>query len=213
METLYIPEASRSKVAEKTPNIETLSLLIEFFNDETLVKEIEAGNITLAMIRPELPETTINIDGNDIERAEKIEELIEDLGVVTKFAINFDMQAFDEFYGGGPKKAMLNCDPDRDLHHKSKWEEFGATMTNGPTTILVLHSFNGDAGKKWRDQVGHRDIENQRNLSNIRGQIGRDNYSTVIHGSDPNPQAVLREFEVIKNCLERKITTIFRISK
>jgi hypothetical protein len=82
---------------------ESLSQVIDLLNDPRLGEEIAAGNITLAMIRPNVGPEANNLGLEDIDAAEKIEEMIEGLGVLAKFSILFSQEAAEEFYGGGPE--------------------------------------------------------------------------------------------------------------
>ena len=207
MEKLNLPKAERSEIYDRNPSIETLARLIDFLEEKTLESEIEAGNITLVMIRPELVDTTTNIEGDDAERAQKIEEMIQELEVMVRFGVNLDEQAYEEFYAGAPHEAMLKCPPLRSKCHNSRWEEFRETHICGPSTVLILYSPNGDACQKMRNQIGHRDIENRRDPNTIRGKIGIDNYSTIIHSSEKKSE-VKQEKDVIKNCLERRAFSV-----
>jgi len=204
MERFYKSETARQNVLEKAPDSEVIRNLIDFLNDKDLSDEIQKGNITLALIRSNL-DTTTNQMASDYEIAEIIEENITGLGLIAKFSIDFDFKAYEEFYDGAPREALQNLAPKRHGEYENRWQEFGNTiMANGATTVLLLHSLDGDAITKWRQQVGNRDIENNRDESTLRGKFGLDNYSTIIHGSD-SPDAVIRELDVIKSCLIRKI--------
>jgi len=204
MEPFFKPELSRRNTSEKEPQPDNIVELIDFLDSDELSQEIQKGDITLALIRSNLG-TTTNQLASDSEIAEIIEENITDLGMLAKFSIKFDFQAFEDFYDGEPKKVLLGLDPKRHNKFENRWEEFGNTiMADGVTTVLLLHSPDGEAISKWRQQVGHRDIENNRDPSTIRGKFGLDNYSTIVHGSD-SPEAVKREIDIIKNCLIRSI--------
>lgn len=204
MESFYKPELSRQNISEHEVEPENIMELINFLDSDELSQEIQKGDITLALIRSNLDKTTNQL-APDLEIAETIEENIAELGLLAKFSMKFDFRAFEEFYDGDPKKIMLELEPKRHNQFDNRWQEFGNTiMADGVTTVLLLHSPDGSAISKWRQQVGPRDIENNRDLSTLRGKFGLDNYSTIVHGSD-SPEAVKREIEVIKNCLARSI--------
>lgn len=198
----YSPETSRAHIGLRQPEAIALSTLVDLLQDQDLLEEIGRGNITLAMIRPGL-ETAATIEGGDNEIAEVIEEQIVDLGTVAKFAVTFDQEAIDVFYQG-PKQGMLTKEPRSDNGYANQWEEFAEVMTSGPTTVLLLHTPNGDAVEEWRRQVGHWNIEDRRDPNTIRGRFGINNYNNLIHGSDA-PESVLREVGIIAECINRSV--------
>ena len=189
---------------------ETAAVFINILLDPALRKEIIKGNITLALIRPEL-ETTTNLrettpDITDVEIAEDIESQIVGLGVITKFTMQFDQTAYEGFYSEA-KELLRSRPPRHDESYETQWEEFGSVMVGGPVTVLLLQSDDGNAVKKLRDQIGHRDIENRRDPATIRGQIGVDNYSTIIHSSDC-PESVINETDIIIDCICRQLSSV-----
>jgi nucleoside diphosphate kinase len=154
------------------------------------------------MIRPSLTGCTANDEWSDQEAANTIEEHIMKLGVITKFSVNFDVDTVHEFYGGQPKEVQLGLQPERYPEYETRWHEFVDLMCSGPTTVILLHSTNGDAIRLWRDQVGHYDIVKRRDPSTIRGTFGKDNYNNLIHGSD-SIEAVKKEIAIISKLLGR----------
>ena len=202
MEPFYKSEFSRQNISEQEIKPDNIVELINFLDSDDLLQEIQNGNVTLALIRSNL-DTTTNQLVSDVEIAEIIEKSIIGFGIIAKFSMKFDFPAFEDFYDGEPKKILLGLEPKRHNQFDNRWQEFGNTiMANGVTTVLLLHSQDNDAILKWRRQIGHRDIENNRDLSTLRGKFGLDNYSTIVHGSD-SPEAVKREINIIKNCLIR----------
>lgn len=180
---------------------ESLSQVIDLLNDPRLGEEIAAGNITLAMIRPNVGPEANNLGLEDIDAAEKIEEMIEGLGVLAKFSILFSQEAAEEFYGGGPQESMSKEKPRNPDEYESRWPEFVDFMTSGPTTVILLHSPNGDAIPRWRSHLGHWNIDEVRDETTIRGILGVNKYNNLVHGSDA-PEFVLRELSIIKSCVE-----------
>lgn len=180
---------------------ESLSQVIDLLNDPRLGEEIAAGNITLAMIRPNVGPEANNLGLEDIDAAEKIEEMIEGLGVLAKFSILFSQEAAEEFYGGGPQESMSKEKPRNPDEYESRWPEFVDFMTSGPTTVILLHSPNGDAIPRWRSHLGHWNIDEVRDETTIRGILGVNKYNNLVHGSDA-PESVLRELSIIKSCVE-----------
>lgn len=180
---------------------ESLSQVLDLLNDLRLGEEIAAGNITLAMIRPNVGPEANNLGLEDTDAAEKIEEMIEGLGVLAKFSILFSQEAAEEFYGGGPQESMSKEKPRNPDEYESRWPEFVDFMTSGPTTVILLHSPNGDAIPRWRSHLGHWNIDKVRDETTIRGILGVNKYNNLVHGSDA-PESVQRELSIIKSCVE-----------
>lgn len=175
--------------------------LVDFLASTELTDQIAAGNITVAMIRPNLDEATIE-PMTDKDAASAIENEITLLGMTAKFSVHFDAAAMEEFYGGGPKEAQQPKTPDRYGHYANRWIEFVDLMESGPTTVLLLHSPDGDAIEKWRAQVGHWDVVGRRDPETIRGRHAIDNYNNLIHGSD-SPESAAREVAILRKLLTR----------
>ena len=193
----YSPELQRSHdpIAR-----ESYGEVVAILQDVEVQAEIEAGNVTLAMIRPNVGPNA-NIEGlPDLEASDRIEEMIEGLGVMAKFSFRFSAEAAEEFYGGGPKQSMINERPLDPNKYSSRWPEFIAFMASGNTTVLLLHSPDGDAIAKWRSHLGHWNIDEVRDASTIRGKFGVNKFNNLVHGSD-SPEAVRRELKIIKDCL------------
>lgn len=196
----YSPELSRDPHFRKI-DPESLPEVEEMLQSLWLQEEIGHGNVTLAMIRPELP-VSANIDASDATIAEVLEENIDNLGVIAKFTVLFDSKAVNEFYQGDPRDKQMELPPHTHSEFSSRWYEFVANMTSGHTTILLLHAPDGTAIERWRDQVGHWDIENRRNINTIRGRFGINNYNNLIHGSD-SKEAASREVGIIADLVSR----------
>lgn len=196
----YSPDLDR---AASRPTIEAIDTVLDILSDSILRDEILAGNVTLAMIRPNVgPEA--NTEGlPDSECAVQIEEMIMGLGELAKFSFRFIKDAAEEFYGGGPEISMSKETPRNPDNYKTRWPEFIDFMTSGPTTVLLLHSPGSDAIAKWRSHLGHWNIDEVRDTSTIRGQLGVSKYNNLVHGSDA-PEAVLRELNIIAHCLGEK---------
>lgn len=200
MYTPFYDESLERGVSNHPDKALMSEFVAELLASEQLNLEIDAGNLTVAMIRPNLAGNTLNNTWSDRQAADAVEESIQNLGVLAKFAITFDATAVDQFYGGGPRDVQLSLAPERFSHYETRWHEFVDLMLSGPTTVLLLHSPNGDAIKQWRDQVGHYDIVSRRDPSTIRGTLGRDNYNNLIHGSD-STEAVNNEIGIIRRLL------------
>lgn len=196
----YSPNLDRT---DNRPTVETINSVLDILSEPRLSDEILAGNVTLAMIRPNIgPEA--NVEGlPDSECAEQIEEIIMGLGEVAKFSFQFTKDTAEEFYGGDPEVSMSKEAPRNPDKYQTRWPEFIDFMTSGLTTVLLLHDPNGDAIVKWRSHLGHWNIDKIRDTSTIRGQLGVDKYNNLVHGSD-SPEAVLRELSIIGECLKEK---------
>jgi nucleoside diphosphate kinase len=194
----YTPELNRS---EPEPLPETLREVISLLKDAQLEEEIREGNVTLAMIRPQVGPNANLLGLDDQHAADQIEGMIENLGILAKFSFELSKAAAEEFYGGDPKVSMLKESPTDPSRYDSRWPEFIDFMTSGPVTVLLLHSPAGDAIPLWRSHLGHWNIDEIRDPSTIRGKLGVNKYNNLVHGSDA-PEAVIRELGIITNCLE-----------
>ena len=179
---------------------ESSSDVLKLLSEPDLIERVSRGEITLAMIRPNVgPEA--NTKGlSDLECAQFIEEMIKDLGVLAKFSFRFTKEVVEEFYEGSPRERMENGPP-KNQKYNSRWPEFIDFMTSGPTTVLLLHSPKGDAIDKWREQIGHWNIDEVKDPSTIRGVLGVDVFNNLIHGSDSSG-AVIREINLISKAIK-----------
>jgi nucleoside diphosphate kinase len=189
----YSPELDRAQPVHER---ESSGELAELLHSPELAEEIKAGRVTVAMIRPRVgPEANLE-DLPDLEAAEQVEQMIHDLGVVAKFSVVFDRNTVEEFYGGGPQASMEKQAPIDPGKYTSHWPEFINFMSSGPSTVLLLHSPDGDAIERWRSHLGHWNIDENRDPSTIRGTLGVNKYNNLVHGSD-SPESALRELDII----------------
>lgn len=190
----FNPELSREK--EERDSL-ALKEIRELLDDPILEREIQAGNVTLAMIRPAVGPDANVLGMPDPEAADHIEEMIVNLGVMAKFSFRFTPDAVEEFYGGSPKDSMSRGVARNPDSYDNRWLEFVDFMASGPTTALLLHSYNGDAIPLWREHLGHWNIDEVRDAATIRGSFGVDKYNNLVHGSD-SIDSVLKEIDIIK---------------
>lgn len=194
-------ETSRPEIAsrpEKPDYTEVLTLL----EDQRLQQLIDDGQLTYAMIRPQVGPEANQLHLDDVAAAEAIEENIEGLGVLAKFSFVFDDEGIEEFYEGPAKTdSMMPAPPLRDFSYANRWLEFKDLMCDGPATALLLYGDN--AIEKWRAHLGHWNIEKYRDPSTIRGTLGIDNHNNLVHGSD-SPESAKRELAIIRSVLERQ---------
>lgn len=199
----YNPELARYA---DTTSRESLKTAILVLDDEYIRDEISLGNITLAMVRPHVGPNANVLGLSDEEAAESIEELIQ-LGIVAKFAITLTPPAVEAFYGGDPKDSMSHGAPLDTDRYTNRWEEFADFMASGPSTVLLLRSPNNDAIERWRDQLGHWNIDKHRDPQTIRGRLGVNNFNNLVHGSDA-PASVEREIGIIRQCVLSQLSNL-----
>lgn len=196
-----------SELARENTNKELLAYqeVTALLGDARLAEEIKTGNVTLAMIRPNVgPEA--NVFGlTDNEAADTIEGMIEGLGEMAKFSFHFTPEAAREFYEGGPEASMRNEAPIDSTRYETRWPEFIDFMTSGPTTAILLYSPTGDAISRWRAHLGHWNIDQVRDMNTIRGKLGVNKYNNLVHGSD-SPESVLRELAILSRCLTAPVS-------
>lgn len=178
----------------------------DYYNIKTLLTSehlnhlIMSGHITLGLIRPSVgPEANIYAY-SDLKTSKIIEEMIHYLGIMAKFSFIFNKESVELLYEGDPKNRMLSEAPLDNKHYSSRWPEFIDFMSSGPSTALLLYSDEGNAVNIWRSQLGHWNIDKERDTSTIRGKIGTNKYNNLVHGSD-SPVAVIRELSIINNTL------------
>lgn len=195
----HTPELSRDVVPTQEALLQAAGVLADPFVQELA----QAGALTVAMIRPAVREAVSLPFDSDRSAAEAIEERFMHLGVLAKFSLSFDDLAVHEFYGDGHAAPMTPFPalryPER---FPNRMEEFADLMISGPTTIYLLTG--PEAIATWRAQLGHWDIEQQRDPATIRGQLGVSNYNNLLHGSD-SEQSAARELGILHNLVLRKI--------
>ncbi len=196
----YSDDLSRDNAAHVP---ESLAAAGDVLADPRLDEYAQQGLLTVALIRPNVHQSIATPVDTDVQAADEIESRIENLGVMAKFSMTLDEQAVDEFYGGGHASPMHQYPAARyPERFANRQQEFAALMTDGPVTIYLL--YGPDAVTAWRDQLGHWDIEKVRDPSTIRGQLGKDNYNNLLHGSD-SKESVAREMNVIRRAIARKL--------
>jgi nucleoside diphosphate kinase len=196
----YTPDFARDTVGDDKDTIDH-ETLITLLRDKELAALIEAGQVSLAMIKPNVGPEANRLGLNDTRAAEEIEERITNLGVVAKFSFMFDEQGVDEFYDGPAKTdSMMPAAPLKSDEFANRWEEYRALMLSGPVTVLLV--YGEDAIHEWRSHLGHWNIEVNHDPDTIRGALGIDNHNNLVHGSD-SAESVLREIDIIARQLER----------
>ncbi len=163
---------------------------------------IEGGELTLALLRPQLGPDANLFMLDDAQAADAIEERVSGMGMLAKFSVLLDDQAVEEFYAGGPRDTMLEMAPYSFPHFKNKWEEYKGLMLSAPCTVLLLKS--DEAIETWRSHLGNWNVDSIRDLSTIRGGMATNNYNDLVHGSD-SVDSVKREIDILAKCIERQI--------
>lgn len=179
-----------------------------------LQEEIQAGRVTLAMIKPDLSNDSV-CKGSDAETAEAIKASIPpELQVIFDVSVQMTPELADQFYSGGPKEKQSTFpafDPTRygrepGEEWASRWEEYLALMTRGPVTMMLLYEPNGEAISTWRQKMG--DNWNIQQLvvddpTSLRARFARpdQNHNNLLHGSD-SPESVQREIGLMLELLK-----------
>ena len=193
-------EYARSEISSTTKYGEDI---VHLLTDARIEEAAQNGRLTVAMIRPNVgPEANL-LGLSDLDCSERIEEMIEGLGIVGKFSIIFSEEIVTEFYSGAPQATMEQAAPLDPNQYKSRWPEFVKFMASGPTTVLLLYSPDGDAISKWREHLGHWNIEKFRDPKTIRGALGVNVFNNLVHGSD-SPDSVLRELSLLRRNIDSK---------
>lgn len=194
----YNPELSREKTLAQKNELQLAADFLSFIESQDEL--IDSGNVTFAMIRPSVgPEANL-LSLPDSEAADSIEEMITGLGVMAKFSFIFTKEAVEELYDGDPRENMENQIPLDLATYATRWPEFVDFMTSAPTTALILHNPDGNAIEKWREHLGHWNVDVNRDELTIRGRLAVNKYNNLVHGSD-SPEAVRREIGIIKGVL------------
>lgn len=194
----YSPEMGRDA---PRPESQAAVEIVDLLQSEKLHDLATAGLITYGMVRPNIGPDSNLLHLPDSEAAEIVEEQISGLGVVAKFSFTMDDLGVEGLYGGDPKLQQQAVPPSRNGGHANRWEEFKSIMISGPATGLVLYGDN--AIERWRDHLGHWNIEKFRDPNTIRGRLATDNYNNLVHGSDSILSAK-RELLLIADCIKRQ---------
>lgn len=173
----------------------------DFLGSQSVRRDIAAGNLSLAMVRPYLRGSVL-AQGSEEELSSIVESEIVGLGIQAKTRVVFDASSVESFYSELRDGPQTTIRPSKIFTLKNRWEEFVHIMTSGPTTVLLLHSPDGDAIEKWRAQIGHWNVESQRDRNTLRGKYAVSNFNNLVHGSD-SPEAILRELEIIRRAIGR----------
>lgn len=186
------------------PAAENLQRIVELIRSVEIIDHALNGDLTLAMVRPSVGPDANRYGMSDIDAAEAIEEQIQGLAIASKFSFTFDPDTVEVFYEGPSQDSMRTNPPRHENGFANKWEEFKDLMVSGQSTALLLYA-KGDAIPRWRDHLGHWNIEAARDPATIRGRMGVDNFNNLVHGSDSG-ESVVRELGLIASSIERRIS-------
>jgi nucleoside-diphosphate kinase len=154
---------------------------IEFLNNPELDRMIEAGQITLAMIKPKASESR-NLSPKDQKAANMIMSEIGEENVLFDISLCLSPQDVEVFYQGNPYLKKIQ------EHYKK-----------GSATFLLIYREQGDAVKWWRDRIGAT-VPEKADQNSIRGKYALSVSNNLVHGSD-SEDSVKREKEVLKNII------------
>ena len=196
-------------ISRNTPSVplysgENHAETIVTLEDRRVLELLATDRATLALIRPG-GEDNIRSELLDGSAQDTLEGNIQHLGILLKFAFQFDELTMDTFYAGPPRENQLQRPPEHYSDSPNRWHEFVRIMTCAPTVGLLLHDPDGFAIEKWRLQVGHWDVENRPDPTTLRGRFALRNYNNLLHGSD-SPESALHEVSIIVACLKRAIS-------
>jgi nucleoside diphosphate kinase len=178
-----------------------LEKIVEVLAHPELAKLVNEDKVTLAMVKPHDPEGWLASNGNIGAAYWVLDKIKAPLRVIFQISIWFSPEDVEEFYAGAPKKAQVGKEPIRGAY-RNRWEEYRAYMSSGPATFLLLHSEKGGAMREWRKQIGHWNVQERREPGTIRGEFAKDNYTSIVHGSD-RAESVLKEITFLRSRLLR----------
>lgn len=190
-----------------------LQEIIQLLSSQELRDLINRGEITLAMIKPALTEsTTLAVTlTEDKQNQLLIEAISPPLDPIFEIVLPMDEETLEAWYGGKPKQAQSQISPiDTTRYgqtHYSRWDEFVALMNRGSVTFVLLFDSNGNAVAEWREQMGnHWNVEKVKHEypNSLRALYAVDNHNNIFHGSD-SPQSVIKEIELLVGLIEKKI--------
>ncbi|HUD19081.1 MAG TPA: nucleoside-diphosphate kinase [Patescibacteria group bacterium] len=177
---------------EHDGDIQKYSSIVDILKSPELQHLADEGKITVAMVRPHASDSKLG--GTDVDATAKIiQEIKSRQQILFGFSCVFTKEMCLDFYQGSPVENQSRIPPIRTSNAKNRWEEFMDLLTSAPSTVLILYSPNGDAVKRWRDQIGVRYNSESDPTKTIRGKFGLpDNHNNLVHGSD-STKAVKRE--------------------
>ena len=132
----------------------------EILKSSEFQQKIKKGQITFAMIKPNLRIT--NSDLTDEEVAEQLKKdialespRVNGLEIIFELPLPFTFERVESFYAGVKDKLLnLPAAQVNDHHFPNRWEMFKYIMAQGMATFLILHSPQGNAVNKWRQLIG-----------------------------------------------------------
>ena len=194
--------ASRESRLEQLP----LSKIIALLGSDNLREACKNGNITVALVKPELVSATHGFEGlTDNEIKDQLLAEIE-LPLEKLFEISFKMpgQIVNDWYGGTPRERQIELQPLKNPGYSSRWQEYFKFMTDNPSTYVLLYSEDGNAVKEWRSQMGDNwNIEEiiHEEPDSLRARYAVDNHNNLFHGSD-SPENAQRELDLLIKALQ-----------
>ncbi len=176
-------DPERSTVQLHEDEKQRVQLVSDLLKNPKLQELIEAGKITVALVKPQVHKGKSG--SSDSAIADKIirEEIKPPLRVL--FALPTHMTPNDVKYFYASIYDMLSNKPDAETNGKTTaWARFEKYMTSGATTMVLLYSEQGGAVDEWRKQLGPTMPDKDPEGETIRGKYGWDIRGNVGHGSN-----------------------------
>lgn len=183
-----------------TKKVNIIKEALDHLSCPEISDEINLGNVALAIVRPKAVESRIDIYHEDNAAKFLIEQLGPELAVFFAFPFVFNKQLVEAFWE--PNYTHV---PSIKYHQfPNAWEEFKYIMTRGASTVVLVHSPDGDAVPKIRKKVGswrnpeHGSIRAEMTLKEPNGYIANN----LIHSSDSS-ENVKKELNIIVSELSK----------
>lgn len=162
---------------------ERIKLVSEILHNPKLQELINAGKITVALIKPHVHKGKSNASDEVIANQILKVEIKKPLKVI--FSLPIHMTPNDVRYFYDSIYQMLSTKPDPETNGKTMvWKRLEDYMTSGATTMVLLYSEEENAVDEWRRQLGPTMPEKDTEGTTIRGKFGWDIRGNVGHGSN-----------------------------
>lgn len=191
--TSRLPQAVLGVMRERSNPVAQLK---ELLGSEEMNDLIEAGHITIGMIKPRLDQhidlSKVEVDfPNDTKIVNDVMSMINSpLEVLATVSMRMSPEMVEEFYVSS-KPNMQREESDG----RTTWQHFHELMASGPVTFMVIGSPEGNAIELWRQKIG-RSWDVTRSQPGQFRNLMKSNANNGFHGSD-KIQAVKDELNFI----------------
>jgi nucleoside diphosphate kinase len=194
----YRPALDRSVVTLGHAALAEVAMLL---GDGRVNQLAWSGQLALAIVRPGLDRATLLENVTDCTAAETIESMLTTGAILAKFSCLLDAGSVQALYED-KSHGMMQLPALFDTTAASRWEELVGIMTGGPATVLLLHG--PDAVEHLRTQLGHWNVDQERDPATIRGLLAISGCNNLVHASD-SPAAVVYELGILRDCVLKQI--------